>query len=236
MYPFLIALAILPGLFICYYIFRLDKYETEPKIHLVICFLLGIGVIYPTIWLEECAIALGMENYGSLLTTMIYALVGVALIEESIKFVCLICYPFQGRFFNEPMDGIVYSVMIGMGFATLENIFYADRFGLETTLKRAFTAVPAHAAFAIIMGYFAGLAKFNRKNRFKLLALGLLLAIWVHGLYDFFLLQEMYDWLSGFAIVILFLAIKYSRKMVLLHQANSPFKETPKVYQEKEKF
>ena len=56
-------------------------------------------------------------------------------------------------------DGIVYAVMIGMGFATLENIIYASRFGLETTLFRAFTAVPAHGVFAAIMGYYIGVGK-----------------------------------------------------------------------------
>lgn len=212
----------------------MDKYEAEPKIHLVVCFILGIAIIYPTIWIEEWVIDTGLENYGSLLSTMVYALIGVALIEEAGKFICLMIYPYPRRFFNEPMDGIVYSVMIGMGFATLENVFYADTYGFKTALVRAITAVPAHAAFAILMGYFVGLAKFDKKNRIKLLACGFLLAVWVHGLYDFFLLQEMYDWLSGFAIVTLFLAIKYARKMVQMHQENSPFKETVSTFPEED--
>ena len=62
--------------------------------------------------------------------------------------------------------------MIGMGFATLENILYADRFGLQTVMIRAFTAVPAHAIFAIIMGYYIGLAKFNKKKSHQIFSSG----------------------------------------------------------------
>jgi RsiW-degrading membrane proteinase PrsW (M82 family) len=46
--------------------------------------------------------------------------------------------------------------------------------GYETAVLRAFTAVPAHATFGILMGYFMGKAKFSN-NRFKLNMAGLLL-------------------------------------------------------------
>lgn len=48
------------------------------------------------------------------------------------------------------------------------------------------TAVPAHATFAAVMGYFVGLAKFNHKNERSLMFRGFLLATILHGFYDFF--------------------------------------------------
>ena len=60
-----------------------------------------------------------------------------------------------------------------MGFATLENVLYVYNYGFSTGVLRAFTAVPAHATFAILMGYFMGKAKFS-KNRIQLNLLGLL--------------------------------------------------------------
>jgi RsiW-degrading membrane proteinase PrsW (M82 family) len=147
----------------------------------------------------------------------------VAFIEEVAKSCCLFIFPYFNKWFNEPMDGIVYSVMIGMGFATVENIFYAYSNGLETVLVRAFTAVPAHAVFAIISGYYVGLAKFNKEKRIQLILTGLGLAILVHGVYNFFLLQELYEWLSIFAIVTLFISYQFAKRMIELHQKSSPF-------------
>ncbi len=92
---------------------------------------------------------------------------------------------FNNKNFNEPFDGIVYAVMVSMGFATLENILYVFHSGFTTGVIRMFTAVPAHATFGALMGYFLGKAKFsyNRKLFFTLMAL--LTATAFHGSYDY---------------------------------------------------
>jgi len=156
---------------------------------------------------------------------LLLSFVVIALSEELVKFIALIAYPFQKKFFNEPIDGIVYSVMIGMGFATIENIIYADRFGTGTTIVRAFTAVPAHAVFAVIMGYFTGLAKFNPDKKITYLAMGLGLAILVHGIYDVFILQQYYEWLMLFATFTLLLSGYFAYRLIRMHQAASPFRD-----------
>ncbi|MCB0640189.1 MAG: PrsW family intramembrane metalloprotease, partial [Phaeodactylibacter sp.] len=158
-------------------------------------------------------------------TTIFIAFIAVGVVEETFKFGGLLGYPYHRPFFNEPMDGIMYSVMIGMGFATFENVLYADRFGLETALVRAFTAVPAHAVFAVILGYFVGLARFDREKRVPLLLKGYGITVVVHGIYDFFILQSLFSWLIIFAMVVLVISIYFARKMVLEHQLNSPFRE-----------
>jgi len=107
----------------------------------------------------------------------------------------------------------------------LENLLYANQYGIETTLLRAFTAVPAHAAFAVIVGYYAGLAKFDTQNRALLLFKGLGLAVVIHGLYDFFILQEYLEWLILLAVVVLWLSLWYANRLIKLHQFNSPFRQ-----------
>ena len=104
-----------------------------------------------------------------------------------------------------------------MGFATLENVIYADRYGLQTIALRAFTAVPAHGAFAVIMGYFVGLSKTNKPKRIILLLTGLGIATVVHGIYDFFhitTIRRMVDVLSNIRCLLLslYVAYKLSRK------------------------
>ena len=88
---------------------------------------------------------------------------------------------------------------------------------------RAFTAVPAHATFGILMGYFMGKAKFNGKRIADNL-IGLFLAILFHGTYDFFLFIEFVPGIWIGAFVSLFIAIILSVKAIKIHQKNSHFK------------
>ena len=223
MNPFLIFLAVLPGLIICYLIFRMDKYEKEPKALLVICFLLGMFITVPARYIESLEYTLGWSNMAVWWQLVLVAFVLVALTEELVKWLSLLV-PFNSHHFNEPFDGIIYAVMIGMGFATLENIIYADRFGLGTTLFRAFTAVPAHASFAVIMGYFVGLAKINPDQKIQLWFKGLGSAVLLHGIYDFFILQEYYDGLMILATLTLAVGIYISILLIRRAQSISPFK------------
>lgn len=218
-------LAVLPGLIICWYIYRLDKYEKESKLQLIICFFLGMLATIPVYYLERWA--QWVDNYisGHIALILFSSFFVVGLGEELSKFIAFYIYPFQRSFFNEPFDGIIYAVMISMGFATLENILYANRYGIETTLMRAFTAVPAHAAFAVIVGYYAGLARFTPGRRAVFLLKGLSIAILTHGLYDFFILQEYIEWLILLAVIVLWLSIWYANRLIRLHQENSPFRE-----------
>ena len=74
------------------------------------------------------------------------------------------------------------------------------------------------------MGYYVGLAKFNRKKLLKNILIGLLLAILVHGLYDVFLFQRFEDWLMILATFVLLGGLFFSRRFIIQHQEESPFK------------
>lgn len=222
----LFVLAIVPGLLICWYIYRTDKYEKESRLQLAITFALGMAITYPVLKIEAWATYSGWGGTHNLGAVFFSSFVVVALTEELAKYLALLSYPYSRPFFNEPMDGIVYAVMISMGFATLENILYAGKFGFQTTLLRAFTAVPAHASFAIIMGYFVGRSKysFSVASKRQLIGLGLLVPVTVHGVYDLFILQEYYEELMILALLLLGASIYIAAKLIREHQENSPFK------------
>lgn len=223
----LFLVAIIPGLLICWYIYRMDKYEREKPFPLFASFWLGALATLGVVKIETWATYTPFLQGEGILFTLFSSFVVVALTEELIKYLCLFLYPYQSRFFNEPMDGIVYAVMIGMGFATLENLMYALQYDLETIILRAFTAVPAHAAFAVIMGYYFGKAKFedNPKVRRKRLGMALLAPLAIHGLYDFLILQEIYQGLIALAIIVLGASIAFARKLLVEQQEDSPFKD-----------
>lgn len=224
---FTLLLATLPGLLICWYIYRMDKYERESRLQLLLHFALGAFITWPVYELQLWCDSQGIGSGSQIGHILVVSFLVVALLEELFKYVVLMGYTYGRTFFNEPLDGIVYAVMTGMGFATVENILYAQQQGWTTTLLRAFTAVPAHAAFGIMMGYFVGRAKFSELGSYqlRLLLTGLVLPVGMHGLYNFFLLQKAYDELMLLALVVLVVSLFFARRLVLEQQERSPFRE-----------
>ena len=187
----LLALSIAPGIAISLYIFLKDRFNREPHLNLLICFLLGCLSVLPAILIQLLTVKPVERLMGEgILYTAVFAYLIVGLSEEWSKYIMLRSYAYPRKSFDEPFDGIVYSVMIGMGFATVENILYVQQHGLGTAVVRMFLSVPAHATFAVLMGYFAGKAKFKPERRKFYLFTGIFWAAFFHGTYDFLLFLQ----------------------------------------------
>ena len=209
----ILVLAVAPPLLIAYYVYQKDKYDKEPKSLIIKSFLFGCLGIIPAIFLELFA-------KGMFSNLFLYVFIGIALVEEGVKYFFLKKYLFNKPDFNEPMDGIVYAVMISLGFATVENIAYVlnnEGQEMNVALIRMFTAIPLHAVCGVILGYFVGLAKFSN-NKNILLYKGLFLATLVHALYNYFIFLGQGLILSIIALVV---AIYYSNKAINIHQEES---------------
>ncbi len=226
---FLLALSIAPGLAICLFIYFKDKYNKEPVSYLFKCFFLGmLSAVLSLIveWGGETMLdKLAINN--SIIATLLLAFVVVAFTEEGSKYIMLKNYAFPKPEFDEPFDGIIYSIMVSMGFATLENIFYVFENGVGTAILRMFLSVPAHASFAVLMGYYAGLAKFNPSQKSFYLLKGFLLAVLFHGMFDSFLFLAEDDmatqYISGGLLALgalgsYYFAARLSLKSIRLHQ------------------
>ena len=220
-----LTLALAPGILICAFIFYRDRYNREPKLNIIISFILGCAAIIPAIYFEK-TFTYVLDGTVSGVAVFAYAI--VAFSEETSKFIGLRFYSYNTKSFDEPFDGIVYSVMVSMGFATLENVLYVMKYaelgqGLQVGLQRMFLSVPAHGTFAVVMGYFVGKAKFNSKNSLGLMLAGLLGAIFFHGTFDFFLfIHENSFWgreisetlLVAGALVSFGIALLLSRRLI----------------------
>ncbi|WP_299885844.1 PrsW family glutamic-type intramembrane protease [uncultured Lacinutrix sp.] len=222
----LILYALAPIFIIIFYIYLKDKYEKEPKGLLLVSFLLGaiVSIIITTLLYKVFDIIVPLTNSLSVLQQFVQAFFVVGFTEELSKYLIVLLFAQRRKEFNEPFDGIVYAVMVSMGFAATENIFYVLENGVPTAILRAFTAVPAHATFGILMGYFMGKAKFSN-NRIVLNLTGLALAILFHGAYDFFLFIDFIPGIWIGAFVSLFIGIFLSRKAIKRHQTASRFKD-----------
>jgi RsiW-degrading membrane proteinase PrsW (M82 family) len=221
----LLALALAPVVFLMTYLYVRDEYDREPLQHLIIAFVLGILTAFPVVFVGgQLRTLLGVGMGSDIWGIVVYAFVVVALTEEGMKYLVLRNYAYRLKEFDEPYDGIMYGATISLGFAAIENVLYVMEGGQEVALLRMFTAVPAHAVFGILMGYFAGRAKFMAKGSPQIERLkGLLIAVLFHGLYDFFLFLN-WPYIFALAFVTLGLGIYIAKRAIRLHNQNSPHK------------
>jgi RsiW-degrading membrane proteinase PrsW (M82 family) len=224
----LLALALAPGAVIGLYIYLKDKYEREPIRLVVLSFFLGVTSTVVTLIISYPVNRFIPIDEKSLSEQAIHAFLLVALIEEFSKFIFVRWVLYPNKHFNEPFDGIVYAVSVSLGFAGLENILYVmnSENGVATGIMRMFTAVPAHATFAVLMGYFLGRAKCEPGNSY-LAWYGLVAAALFHGAYDYFWFISFVPGLWTGAILSLIVGIVLSRKAIQMHQAASPFISSP---------
>ena len=232
-----ILIAVLPAAILLVYIYFQDVHEKEPIGLLLKIFLLGALSTVPTIIVEYAAdAAIGLTFGGSrFMYYFVDAFLGVALVEEFFKFMAAYLLTWRNKHFNYKFDGIVYCLFGSMGFAALENILYLFRFGTKYALGlglfRGVLAIPAHAMCAIFMGYFYGNAKYmksygDRKGCRKSLFTGYIIAVSLHGFYDFCLMYQ--NWL--FLVLFVFFVIAADIFTIIrIHKAK---KEDQRMYEE----
>lgn len=189
----ILLMALAPVFALLVYVYRKDVCEKEPKSMLLKAFFSGVGVAIGVIlFLTVIAIIfdLTLANYDSVLNAVMTAFLSAAIPEELGKFLALYLLVWKSRHFDEHFDGIVYATYVSLGFAGFENILYVAGNGMGTAIARAFTAVPGHFLFGVIMGYYFSSAKFDdASRRFRNLALAIGIPILWHGVYDALLMS-----------------------------------------------
>jgi RsiW-degrading membrane proteinase PrsW (M82 family) len=219
----LVSLSILPGFFIMALIYNLDEQDKEPLWLLSIAFILGAVNLHLDINILDYLLS-SNDVQNNFLNIGVEALT-VSTTEEILKFLVVMLILYPNKAFDEPFDGIVYSVFVGMGFATAENLTFVLQGSASIAIMRMITAVPAHFVFAVIMGYYLGKAKSKKKAQFIFIALAILIPIVFHAFYDYFLFIDFIEgvWIGG--IVTLVIALFIAKKSILEHMSASPFKK-----------
>ena len=224
-----LLITILPSIVILFYFINSDKFK-EPKRVIIEVFCLGVVTTIPAGYFNSLIVdtfSTGNKINDAALTGFFAG----GLVEEALKFSILYFFVLRKNEFNEPMDAIVYGVVVSLGFATLENLnyvyFYADNFnatGLEVAKARAWTAVPMHGLNGCVMGFYFGLSVFTGKKKY--LSYALIMPYLFHGTYNFLVGLEFI-----YAIGILIILII---KSVSLHK-NLKFAQKEKVSEHEKK-
>jgi RsiW-degrading membrane proteinase PrsW (M82 family) len=192
--PLLAALmAGIPAVFWLGFFYLMDRHEPEPKQLVVGVCVLGALVAGPLAdFVQYQAVppaALEVHGLDALaLDRVIYAVLIAGLAQEMCKYAVVRYTVYLSHEFDEPMDGIVYMMACGTGFAVWINYHRLSGQGhsvyLSTAAAQAVVTTLAHASFAGALGYVMGRAKFSRRSalvRGILLMLGLLGAAALNG-------------------------------------------------------
>ncbi len=228
--------AVIPPLILLIFIYAKDPHEKEPMGLLIKIFICGVISCIPAALYEGFGQSvlkeLNIDDAFFYNLIMFFGIVGVA--EECVKYFALYVCTWKNRNFNYRFDGIVYAVFASLGFATLENILYVYRSGFDTAIARALLSIPGHCNFAIYMGYFYGQAKYleaigDIKGSASKRRTGLIVAILLHGTYDFCI--SMYTTTrEGVYIVAFFGFVIMLDIMAFVRVHRSSKQETPHQY------
>ena len=183
-YLWYIFVALLPGLFWIWFYRRKDRRNPEPLKMIFKIFLWGMAATIPAIALEFAVeFLIPYASSTNYIAIVLSSFLIVAPIEEFFKYLVVKWKAYNHTAFDEPIDGIIYGIVAGLGFATLENFLVTLSEGHSVILLRFATATLMHAITTGIVGYYLSLKKFKPDTKSPI-AKGLLIAIFLHGLYN----------------------------------------------------
>ena len=156
------GLLIAPGLMWGWLFYRLHRYQRASLRRLAALFVGGMccGLIalllnhsvekYTLFWPGAEETFLWMDRDWPLYKAGFWMLVGFN--EETAKLLVLLLLSFPTRHLREPFDGILHGAVVALGFATLENGFYLQQYGVGVVATRAVVTLPAHAFMSVPLG------------------------------------------------------------------------------------
>jgi RsiW-degrading membrane proteinase PrsW (M82 family) len=179
---------------------RHDRHDPEPWRMLMLAGMLGAGAGYASGWVADWL----SKRLHVPLQSDWFPLLVIAPEEELLKFLPVLLLFFFSRHFNDPFDGLIYGVFVGLGYSTEEAIWYWWNFelGVFDVIARAVVAFPVHAMTTGIACYSLGLIRFRVRRAVWLTPVGLLTAMLLHGLWDYF----AHD-LDRWSVVVVFLLV-----------------------------
>ena len=186
----------IPPLFWLWYFRFHDCAHPEPLKLLTIVFFMGSGValaLRGVFWFFDIPNLYIFSTIGwfGLLGKSILFILFLAFLEEVLKFVVLRFYVYHQKDFDERIDGVIYGVTVGLGFATLENILYIISYGPEVVFSRFATATLLHALLGGIMGSFLTQNKFDKKHNCCMAIRAILLSTALHFVYNMLIVYNI---------------------------------------------
>lgn len=192
--PIGLIATILGSYFWLMFLRKRDKYEPEPMHSLLYVLIIGgaASTFFASLgngyWnsLSDLKFSEVLASNGDIaLSSVLVLFMPSAFIEEICKYTVAFLLIRNNKQANEPVDGIIYAIAVGLGFSLFENILYAEQFGDLIVFPRLIFAVPLHMATAAIWGMYLSRAYMQQKNFVYFNGFPLMiLAVILHGLWN----------------------------------------------------
>lgn len=184
--------ALVPLGIVLYAAWWLDRWEPEPRMLLALGLLYGAGAaVLGTLWGGNLMLRIAEQYLFAPEVDAFWVIVQGPIVEETMKGLGLvIILLIARREFDGPIDGAIYALTIGAGFAFTENILYFANAGADglvwTIVVRCLLSPFAHALFTGLMGMALGWgARYGGPLRIGLSFLaGLALATIAHAVWN----------------------------------------------------
>jgi RsiW-degrading membrane proteinase PrsW (M82 family) len=230
---FSITFSLIPGLLWLYFFYTQDKHEREPKHYMLGIFVIGMLLGYSFAYPIEQYFAESHVQSGSAVVELLWAILVFGTVQEVTKFIAVRYSVYNSKEFNEPADGVIYTVAAGLGFAAAYNIVYLnslETINMSVVPVRVIEFYLVSAVFAGIMGYYMGKAKFESSGKETKMLTGFIIAIVLNGLYQFIgsQIQGMsYNVWENLLLSVVFVVIIYAIMFSMLQRSleSSPFKK-----------
>ncbi|MCK9345076.1 MAG: PrsW family intramembrane metalloprotease [Candidatus Pacebacteria bacterium] len=209
-YLYAILGGILPSLVWLWFWLRQDRESPEPKGLIAISFFAGMAVVYFVLPLQKlvaASISPIMDTVGALAEQ--FAIVPPteqetkitlwAFIEEVAKYATVFLIAYKSKFFDEPMDAIMYLITAALGFAAMENILYIVKDlahgGVMEVFGNGNMRFIGATIVHIVSSAFIGIAMafaFNTPKyiKFIMVGLGILIATLLHAYFNLSIMEN----------------------------------------------
>lgn len=172
--------------------------QPESNKKIIEIFLLGAIAVLPIKLIEDY---LGgffpEENFllKNIPLLFFYYIVIIGFTEEFFKYLVVRLRVIKSSHFDEPIDAMLYMVIVSLGLAAVENVSLIIQEVKETpaiqtaiilSILRFLTAIFLHTLAAAITGYFlaCSLRELKKIKKFFIISLGLAIASISHGIYN----------------------------------------------------
>lgn len=120
---------------------------------------------------------------------LLYNVLITGMVEEWAKWLCFIMAVHGGGTIREPQDGILQAAAVGLGFGTLENVFYINAYPDLGIAIRPILTTGGHMIYAAFWGAFYSASVYsNAQGRdpqaYRLAVWSVFVTAVVHGLYN----------------------------------------------------
>ncbi len=236
-----LLLSFVPALACAFFVYWLDRYEKEPLRLVGLVF--GWGAVVAVFGAAMIQVVLG-DALGGFTSEYSASIVGALFLapitEESLKGLAVLgIFLLLRREFDSLLDGLVYAIVVGLGFTATEDVLYLLTAGndggilgvFDHFLSRTLMGIWDHSFYTAFIGLGLALARLSRRRFVVFLApvAGWSLACFLHILHNtlgvladnsptFLLIMFLVDW-SGwlFMAFVLRFALRREASLLRLH-------------------